>query len=578
MDETSNARGPTRRQLLGAGAAAGLALTSGCLRRVRNVVRRSPDHQLSVSISTVEAEEDPVAARIATIVEDALTVAGIDVEITTYSRPELYRTILFYHDYDLFVDRQFVGTDPDFLYEANYSGFAEEWGRQNPYGLTNISLDERLDESRAHAGTDREMAVADVLTSIADEQPFTPICRPIDGRVVDPLRFDGWGEHAPDDPLAYLSLSPRGSVTELTAVTTDDRPTRNLNPLAVEYRDRGLVTGLLYDSLAVRDGDELVPWLAADWEWNERTVTVDLRSATWHDGEPVTAHDVAFTYTFLEDTTLEDAELETPAPIYRGRSSAIESVEVIGDDRLELSTNVGEGAVENALTVPILPEHVWVDRTDEVATSEFEITDGITEAIATDNVPPIGGGPFEFAAIESETSLELVRYEGHFSEAEPGLPTNEIDRFYLEYVEDTAGLVDAVVDDADVGLSPVDPRTVDGTDLPEGIDLVETTTAGMYYLGFNTRITPLGNPRFRQTIAALIDKAYVVETAFDGRAEPIVSPLGSRWTPESLEWDGEDPVTPFLGTDGELDEAAVRDQFEEMGYRYDEDGTLLVRN
>jgi len=117
-----------------------------------------------------------------------------------------------------------------------------------------------------------------------------------------------------DNPLTDDDDGADDAAT-LRLVTTDERITQNWNPIAAEYRRYGTFTSLLYDRLVLVDDGEVIPWLAADWEQvGDAGVKISLREADWHDGEPVTAEDVAFTYEFLQDTSLGTTESPVPTP------------------------------------------------------------------------------------------------------------------------------------------------------------------------------------------------------------------------------------------------------------------------
>lgn len=579
-DSPTPDRSVSRRTLLASGAAGLSVAASGCVREVRSIVARSPDDRLSLSIVTVPASDDTQAIQTARALHEAFEVAGIDSTIEQLPTEELYRRVLINHDFDVFVLRHPGGFDPDFLYEALYSTFGDEWGWQNPFGFTNMPFDDLLEEKRERDGDDRLEAVADVLRSIADEQPFVPVCAPEEWRLVREDRFEGWDESHLADRLAYLRAEPvDDDVDELRGVITDTRPTENLNPLSVEYRNRGTIVDLLYDSLATVDGDELVPWLADSWEWDATTATVSLRRGRWHDGEPLTADDVAFTYRFIEDTSLGDNDVTSPSPRYRGHASAIDQVRVVDERTLRLSTTAGREAAEYAFTVPILPSHVWTGRTTEEDLPGIDVAEGTTTAVVTDNVPPIGSGPFVFDDRTERESIHLERFDEHFSLDDEELPAASVDQFRIHVEPSTVSAIEAIEGgNADVTISTLDLTELDEAPDTDGIRLVESATRAHYCVGFNTRAAPLGNPYFRRTIASLLDKERLVEEIFDGRAEPVATPLTGEWVPPDLEWDGDDPVVPFVGDDGSLDELDARAAFEDLGYRYDEEGNLLVRN
>ena len=641
----------SRRAMLA--ATAGLTVSSGgCVRQVRSAVNRDGLDRLSLTITTVPADGDRESILLARAIRDALETAGIDATIEMRSQEEYLRSILINHEFDVYVGPHAADTDPAFLYETLHSRYADEAGWQNPFGFTNLAVDDRLEAQRSADGDDRREAVAETLEAVAAEQPFVPICVPDEYRIARTDRFGGWGERHPATKLGYLGLEVSADETgtddddaddpvELRAAHTDARPSQNLNPLAAEYRERGTIVELLYDSLAVEpvaefgtedaddggeidadadldgdgegttDGDDsetaddggdagaaddtgpvtdLEPWLADSWEWTEpgsdsgedtATMTVTLREdCRFHDGEPLTADDVAFTYRFLADTTLGDGAIPAPSPRHRGRVDAVEAVDVLDDRRLEFSIRTSRAVGERALTVPILPEHVWRERSAPADVPGVRIAEGTTEALVADNVPPIGNGPFRFESRTDREHVTLERFDDHFTLREGvDRPAPTVDRFRIQIdPRSTSAIALVEGDDADVTTTTLETYVLDdvleGT--PEDVTVLESRSWAFYHLGFNTRKAPFNNPRFRRVVARLLDKAWLVEEVFHGHARPTATPVTDEWTPEHLAWDGEDPETPFLGEDGAVDAAAARAAFEEAGFSYDSEGRLRV--
>ncbi|ELY61234.1 ABC transporter substrate-binding protein [Natronolimnohabitans innermongolicus] len=582
--------GISRRAALSA-TAAGLTIpTSGCIRQIRSAINRDGVDPLSLTITTLPADGDRESIRLAREIAAALEAAGIDTAIEMRSNEEFLRSVLLNHDFDVYVGRHPGDPDPDFLYETLHSTYADESGWQNPFGFTNLLVDERLEEQRAAEGDERADAVESVLEALALEQPFVPICRPIEHRLARADRFDGWTDGHLSTRTGYLGLDTQreGSAEQLRTVYTDARPSQNLNPLNAEYRDRGTITDLLYDPLAAdvfdagAEGD-LEPWLAEEWTFDGGTLAVELRpELTFHDGEELTADDVVFTYEFLADTARGDGSGAAPSPRYRGRVAAVEAVTRVDDTALEFEMATGEDAAERALTVPILPEHVWEGRSGEATVRGVRIAQGTTEALTTDNVPAVGSGPFQFADRTDREHLTLERFGDHVTLREDvDLPEPTVDELRVQIDPRSTSAIQLVEDDdADVTSTPLESYVVDDIDVEETDDLtlLESPTWSFYHLGFNTRKAPFGNPRFRQVVAELIDEAWLAEEVFHGYAEPIATPVTEEWTPDELAWDDGDPATAFLGADGEVDVDAAREAFEDAGFRYDGDGNLRVRH
>lgn len=598
MDRTISRRSA----LAGTGAA---IASAGCIGRARNLAGRDRTSQLALEITTLPADSDPNAIRIARHLSEHLNEVGIDARVDTMAEADLRRSVLLNHDFDMYVG-QYTETkpfDPDALYALTHSSFTAEPGWQNPFGFTELAVDDLLDEQRS-ADDDRRGSVVDSLQeAVCDQQPFTLVAFPDTLTAINDSRYTGWETARPTSVPGLLQLTAVEDIEEptLRLTTTDERITENWNPIAAEYRRHGTFTALLYDPLARIHGGTTIPWLAADWEWTEPgTLRIELREATWHDDEPLTASDVAFTYEFLTDTSMGSAETPIPTPKFRGRSSVVQETTVVDGSTVDLHVgDVNRTVGERALQLPILPEHVWEDLTDTVAVAGIEIDGDTTEALVWNNEEPVGSGPLRFADATADEEVVLERNPDHFlqrlerSEDDDGeatvegVPTSYVgqpafDSLVLEVVpSDIAGVQQVGDSLADATASNLGPDAVPRIGREADARLVSTRSAAFYHIGYNVRRAPLSNPRFRGILAGLIDKAALIDDAFDGYAEPATSPLARSpdWVPESLSFtDGADAVYPFYGDDGDLAVEEAQDAFREAGYRFNEAGELLARD
>lgn len=617
----------SRRSLL---AGVGLAATSaGCIGRARNLAGRDRASQLSLEINAAPADVDPSAIRIARHLAENLNAVGVDARLNTLGQTDLRRKVLINQEFDIYVG-QFLKTepfDPDAMYAFTHSRFVTEAGWQNPFGFTELAVDDRLERQRRVTGAERGDVVAELQRTLGELQPFTVVAFPDGVTAVREERFEGWATRQPLSIGGLLGLERtaaiaadgdttddgNGTTTETTEdvpttlrlVTTDERITQNWNPIAAEYRRYGTFTSLLYDRLVLVDDGETIPWLAANWEWiDDDTMEVTLRDARWHDGDPVTAADVAFTYEFLQDTSMGAVETPVPAPKFRGRSSVVESVTPLDDATLRITVgDVNETVGIRALQVPVLPKSVWEDRTGVATIAGIEFDEDTTEAVVSNNEDPIGSGPMRFVEATSEESAVFERTPDHFltataSTADDGTDGGAVDtragiperyhdkpafeRLEIEVMPSDISAVAAVVDGlADATASNLGPDAVPRIGRAAEARLVSARSAGFYHVGYNVRRAPLSNPRFRAVLASLIDKRTLVSEAFDGYARAAASPLAAtpEWVPEGLDWDGRetDPVYPFIGEPGSLDVETARERLMEAGYRFDTDGRLLSR-
>lgn len=616
----------TRRALL---ATVGVGATSGCIRSIQSTAGRDTPDQVSLSIKTLPADADPRATRIARFLATNLEAVGVDAKVVPMSREELYRDVLLNQSFDVYVAQHPGRHDPDVLRPLTHSTFDVELGWPNPFGYADLELDDSLERQARQEGASRTETLATVQHTLVRNQPFSVVAVPEEIRATRDDRFVGSDGFPVHSVPWYLSLTERGAdgvddteptdgtstpqptssgnSTTQTSVTptdesaettfrttlTDARPTENLNPLAVEFRSPDSITSLLYDPPARYVAGELVPWLASAVEMttgSDETLVGHLRlrdGLQWHDGTDLTAQDVAFTFEFLQDTSLGSQSTPVPSPRFRGLTSLVDSVTATSkhDVRFEFG-DTAKPVAERVFTVPVLPEHVWTKQSGKTMAASLNTDGGVTNALVWSNPNPVGSGPFRFVSSTVKQSVVLEPFADHFL-ARDGVDGTAgqfhlppFDRLVFKLVPSSGAAVELLHrGEADATASPVLPGEVSTIGRHDDLLLHVKQSSQFYHVGYNVRRAPLSNPRFRRAVARLLDKPYLVDEVFRGYASPASSPLAPETdtdlVPPALQWDDADPALPFHGSAGQLDVEAARDAFRAIGYRYTTDGRLL---
>ena len=116
-------------------------------------------------------------------------------------------------------------------------------------------------------------------------------------------------------------------------------------------------------------------------------VVFNLRKeARFHDGTPITAKDVAFSYRTL---------LKQGHPQYRTYLQEVKRVDILSHHRIRfVFKRAGNPLLILRMgDLPVLPEHYWRDK--DFSKTTFE--------------PPLGSGPYKITAIKPGRSLEFER-------------------------------------------------------------------------------------------------------------------------------------------------------------------------
>lgn len=173
----------------------------------------------------------------------------------------------------------------------------------------------------------------------------------------------------------------------------------SLNPGVMYLSEAFDITGLVYEGLIGIDlQNKGVPQLAREWSVGEdqRTWTFKLHEgAKWHDGTPVTAEDVAFTWNMIYG--FDDFAL------IKFFTNKMESAEAVDPTTVVITFETPVADTDERFSgVPILPKHIWEQFADNQAAVEFE------------NLEMIGSGPFKLTEYVPGEFTRLSAVKDHY--------------------------------------------------------------------------------------------------------------------------------------------------------------------
>jgi peptide/nickel transport system substrate-binding protein len=307
---------------------------------------------------------------------------------------------------------------------------------------------------------------------------------------------------------------------------------------------------LVYDSMFRLELDNsFTPVLARDWKGADggRTWTFALRSGfVFHDGRPLTARDVAFSYNYYKD--------HPDFPLLGTYTRALEQVRAPDDSTVVLRLREPVPDIQSLLVfLYVLPEHIWGPRAQDGHFADERM---------------IGSGPFSLKEYQAEQFVRLAANRRH-----PLGPPQVDEVIFQTFANQDAlvqalrtGQVDLITEMPSTAVAAL--RQVAGVQLavgppqpPETTDILINQLAPAH--------CPPGSPctghpalrdlAMRRALALAVDKKKLIEVVLLGMGDPgltLIPPGLGRWYNQTLQ------DYPFAPEQARrlLDQAGYRDR------------------
>ncbi len=288
----------------------------------------------------------------------------------------------------------------------------------------------------------------------------------------------------------FLLLIPFLLFSSTLHLSLGANPSR-INPLLATDSASGEITGWIFNGLVKFDKDgRIVGDLAESWELRSPTELIFhlRRGVTWHDGEPFTATDVAFTYRLLRSPKLFSPYTSDFRYVLDVKALDAWTVRVVYKEPYYKALSIW--------MMGILPEHLWKS-----------VDDPMTSVL---NRKPVGTGPYRLESLSTSGDAILHAYEKYFEH-----PPN-IERIHYHFMPDpTTQFLMLKAHKLDVGsLTPLQVEKQIDEDFKRYYRIVTLPGHGYTYLGFNLKRKIFQDPRVREAIDLAIDKKALIDILF----------------------------------------------------------------
>ncbi|HSB53203.1 MAG TPA: peptide ABC transporter substrate-binding protein [Gemmatimonadales bacterium] len=352
--------------------------------------------------------------------------------------------------------------------------------------------------------------------------------------------------------LAILALAagckgePACTRCDTIVVAATGEPSSLLPPLVVETVGRD-ISDQLFERLADLapggapvDSTAFRPRLADKWE---RIDSLSWRfhiraGARWQDGQPVTARDVAFSFSAYTDSLLD-----SPASgELRGRVKA--EAENEQSVRISFDRYYPEQLYDATWHVRVFPAHIW----DGVPRNRWADDTTLSHLV--------GSGPYRIESWQRGQALTLVSDTS-------GAPRTRVRRAVWRFASDPEAALNLVLSgEADLMESVGSPERVTRVEQDSLLHAVRYPSAAFGFLGYRVQGNPLlGDRALRRALNQAVDRSSIATAVYGPGAVAPPGPMSKLlWI-----WDDAIAVLPY-------DTAAAAHAFDAAGYTRGADG------
>lgn len=307
--------------------------------------------------------------------------------------------------------------------------------------------------------------------------------------------------------LTFLSCLFYGCSSDNTAETTKIGEKKTADVIRLAGGDYGYLSPyahyprgpgsfkmrLIFDSLLEKDEEGYIPWLAEKYEVKEegKQYLFTIKSGVkWHDGKPLTAEDVKFSFEYASTHPMVSSTFS---------QNDIEKVEVVGDRQVLITVKKPSAIMLGNLgTARIIPKHIW-----ENIENPKEYLD--KEAV-------IGCGPYMLTDYSKEHgTYRLEAFKDYWG------PKQRVKA--IEYIPVSEGIL--AFEQGEIDMTSVTPDVMPRFENDPQYKIAKSKAFWGYRMLFNMSETPVfQQKKLRQAFCHALDKKDMIEKVQRGAGVP----------------------------------------------------------
>jgi len=469
---------------------------------------------------------------------------GLDMEVDVLEWGTLFSRVSEEYDYSFATWHTFFVSEPVTELNNLFNSSNTDPGQGNYSGYENPELDDMMASYLAEPDAETRVEQAhEIQKTLMDDVPTMPITHMPQAAIYNNNQVDNWQADLANGFNSYwtmINLEMQGDEDTLKGYWPETLSTMNV----LGHNDESKHVyqfNMMYDFLVqLNNNAEPDPEvsLATDWERvDDTTMEYTIRTDhSWHDGEDLTAEDVAFTYNYIN---------ENEVPLYSTQSQFIDNAEVVDEEtvRINMAEPLGPFNLAVANLIPIIPEHKWADRDNP---SQANIQE------------PVGSGPMMFDYWEQGSEFGMTKFDEHFA------PVDFEQRFWRVIPE--ASTVWENLINGDLNYEPFGriDRSLNENQDNENIGTTFQVAPTFWMFTPNERQQGLGDKQMRKALVETIPRTPIVEQILFGFPDVGFNIISEAFGPLHT-----GDVTRY-----EESPEAARTRLEEAGYTWNDDGLI----
>lgn len=284
-----------------------------------------------------------------------------------------------------------------------------------------------------------------------------------------------------------LVIGSIGDASFLNPVLSQDSASSDVNSFIfnglLKYNEELRLTGDLAESWTVAPGPK-------------PRITFHVRKGIqWHDGQPLTADDVRFTY-----ETIMDEKTNT---VRKSDYELVEKVDVLDAYTVRITYKEPFSPALETWTMGIIPEHLL--KGEDINTAPF-------------NRNPVGTGPFVFDSWVSDEKIVLTANQDYF-EGKPHL-----DRIVYRIIPETS-LSEIEILTGGIDSTGVFPHQYERLKKNPGLQVYRQPSLGYAYIGYNLENPLFKTKKVRQALTCAINREEIVRHVLYGLGHIATGPF-----------------------------------------------------